>query len=156
MLTNVFSCAGANCTFYLCCKTKQGKRGTIHGPLDLSNRNITAVPANAFQGMPSLVKLSLRENKLSTLPSGVFSNLSSLRSLVCLREFESVLVRVWGGLVSLPHICPSSFFLALCISYYFLFSWGKHGRICAALIFEDTSKNVSVSVHVQCNPFHDI
>jgi hypothetical protein len=64
------------------------------GLLDLSNRNITAVPVNAFKGMPSLVKLSLRENQLSTLPSGVFADLSSLRSLVCLREFESVLVRV--------------------------------------------------------------
>ena len=65
---------------------RAGSCSTQAGLLDLSNRNITAVPANAFQGMPSLVKLSLRENKLSTLPSGVFSNLSSLRSLVCLRE----------------------------------------------------------------------
>ena len=77
------------------------------GLLDLSNRNITAVPANAFAGMPSLVKLSLRENQLSTLPSGVFVDLSSLRSLVCLREFESMLVDVCVG--PSRHICTSSF-----------------------------------------------
>ena len=65
---------------------RAGSCPTQAGLLDLSNKNITAVPANAFDGMPSLVKLSLRENKLSTLPSGVFVNLSSLRSLVCLRE----------------------------------------------------------------------
>ena len=73
---------------------RAGSCPTQAGLLDLSNRNITVVPANAFEGMPSLVKLSLRDNKLSTLPSGVFVDLSSLRSLVCLREFESVLVHV--------------------------------------------------------------
>jgi hypothetical protein len=59
---------------------RAGSCPTQAGLLDLSNRNITVVPANAFEGMLSLVKLSLRGNKLSTLPSGVFSNLSSLRS----------------------------------------------------------------------------
>jgi hypothetical protein len=93
--------------------------GDIPGILDLSNRNITAVPANAFEGMPFLIKLSLRENKLSTLPSGVFSNLSSLRSLVCLREFEGERVGVFD---SPPTFC-THFFLVnvylLCISQPF-------------------------------------
>ena len=61
---------------------RAGSCPTQAGLLDLSNRNITVVPVTAFKGMPSLVKLSLRVNQLSTLPSGVFVDLSSLRSLV--------------------------------------------------------------------------
>ncbi len=38
--------------------------------------------------------LNLDNNKLSELPPDVFSDLSSLRSLVCLKESETVFVRV--------------------------------------------------------------
>jgi hypothetical protein len=88
--------------------------GNIPGILDLSNKNITEVPVNAFEGIPFLTKLSLRENKLSTLPFGVFSNLSSLRSLVCLREFESERV----GVLLLP---PTSALMFTCLAYLILF-----------------------------------
>ncbi len=51
----------------------------------------------------ALSVLRLYNNHLTTLPEGVFSNLSSLRSLVCLRGCESDWVWEWLSVrVSLP------------------------------------------------------
>ena len=49
--------------------------------LDLSNKNITTLKAEDFDGLSALQELRLNGNQLKTLPANVFSSLSSLEAL---------------------------------------------------------------------------
>ena len=49
--------------------------------LNLSNNEITTLPANIFSGLSALETLRLDDNQLSTLPSGIFAGLTSLTTL---------------------------------------------------------------------------
>ena len=53
----------------------------ITGTLDLSAKGITALAAGDFDGLTSLMRLSLWGNSLTELPAGVFDELSSLTLL---------------------------------------------------------------------------
>ena len=88
---------------------------------------------------PPLSDLYLNDNKL-TLPPGVFSGLSSLRSLMCLRESESEWV---SECVSLTHTWTRlSLLLFSCIVYFIMcpFLWVKHRPICVCLMCAYTKK----------------
>ena len=86
-----------------------------------------------------LSDLYLNDNNL-TLSPGVFSGLSSLRSLVCLRESE----REWvSECVSLSHTWTRLSFLRFsCIAYFIRchFLWVKHRRIFVSLMCAHTQK----------------
>jgi hypothetical protein len=49
--------------------------------LDLRSRFITSLPANVFEGMSSVKRISLGNNQLVALPTGVFSGLGGLTLL---------------------------------------------------------------------------
>ncbi len=49
--------------------------------LDLSNNQLSTLPAGAFTGLSALTELRLDRNQLSTLPAGAFTGLSALTEL---------------------------------------------------------------------------
>ena len=49
--------------------------------LDLSNKSITSLKADDFDGLTALTTLDLSDNNLSALPSGIFDELTSLKYL---------------------------------------------------------------------------
>jgi Leucine-rich repeat (LRR) protein len=51
------------------------------GPLNLSNQSLSELQKNDFQGLTSLQKLFLYNNRLRTLPDGAFVDLISLQYL---------------------------------------------------------------------------
>ena len=61
------------------------KTGDFHGlnlgNLYLENNQLTMLPEDIFDGLPSLVNLQLEGNQLTALPEGVFDELSSLKTL---------------------------------------------------------------------------
>jgi hypothetical protein len=84
------------------------RRGTCpdaEGSLDLQFRNITVVPATAFQGMGKMTKLYLDFNRLSALPEGVFAGLASLNELhLQCNQLTTVKAGVFDGLSSLSRL----------------------------------------------------
>ena len=64
-----------------CADVTDDHLAAITGPLDLSNRGITALAAGDFAGLTALTELNLNTNALTSLPTGVFAGLTSLRDL---------------------------------------------------------------------------
>jgi hypothetical protein len=60
---------------------RNGTCPTQAGTLDLSNKGITLVAEDSFNGMSALRSLNLGDNMLTTLPSDVFSGLGALSYL---------------------------------------------------------------------------
>ncbi len=82
---------------------RKGSCPDAEGSLDLQYRNITVVPATAFQGMGKMTRLSLDYNRLSALPEGIFAGLASLNSLgLACNQLTGILhAGVFHGLSSL-------------------------------------------------------
>jgi hypothetical protein len=85
---------------------RTGSCPDAEGALDLQYRNITVVPATAFQGMGKMTRLYLDHNSLSALPEGAFAGLASLRylGLRCNQLTGTLRAGVFDGLSSLYEI----------------------------------------------------
>ena len=46
--------------------------------MDLSNNELTGLPAGVFSDLTALANMDLSQNKLGTLPANVFSGLTAL------------------------------------------------------------------------------
>ena len=83
-----------------------------------------------------------------------------MRSKACLLSssflWEKTSSRRFHPAYSWTYLRSGRLFLLFVYFILFPFRWGETWGICAALICEHRSKNVSVSVHVLCNPFDDI
>jgi Leucine-rich repeat (LRR) protein len=81
---------------------RTGSCPDAEGALDLQYRNITVVPATAFQGMGKMTKLYLDVNLLSALPEGIFAGLASLNELgLQCNQLTTLKAGVFDGLSSL-------------------------------------------------------
>jgi hypothetical protein len=85
---------------------RTGSCPDAEGFLDLQFRNITVVPATAFQGMGKMTKLYLDFNRFSALPEGVFAGLASLNNLgLSCNQVTGILhAGVFDGLSSLSDL----------------------------------------------------
>ena len=64
-----------------CANVTDAHLADITGPLNLSNKGITALAAGDFDGLTALTQLQLFGNSLSTLPDSVFDELTALTTL---------------------------------------------------------------------------
>ena len=64
-----------------CANVTDAHLADITGPLNLSNKGITALAAGDFDGLTALTQLQLFGNSLSTLPDSVFDELTALGGL---------------------------------------------------------------------------
>ncbi len=84
---------------------RKGSCPDAEGSLDLQFRNITVVPATAFQGMGKMTKLLLDYNRFSDLPEGAFAGLASLNELgLQCNQLTTLKAGVFDGLSSLGRI----------------------------------------------------
>ncbi len=118
--------------------------------LDLRCRRVRGL--TFFCSPLPLSEIDLQGNKLTTLPSGIFSGLSALRLLACLCESERECVRLFLFLFLLSCILiPFSYLVYFTI--FPLFSGWQYKRICASLTRAYTCKYVDVSSQLLSTPF---
>ncbi len=77
--------------------------------LSLSNKNITSLKADDFDGLSALRYLNLQSNSLNTLPEGIFDGLSALRYLYLGNNSLTTLPEgIFDGLSALQNLNLSS------------------------------------------------
>ncbi len=76
--------------------------------LDLSDKSITSLTANDFDGFTALTNINLADNSLASLPAAVFSGLTTLTSLtISNNSLTSLPAAVFDGLTSLTTLLLS-------------------------------------------------
>ena len=92
-----------------CADVTDAHLAAITGPLNLSNKGITALAAGDFDGLTALTTLWLSSNSLTTLPAGVFDELTALTQLLLgVNDLASLPAGVFDGLTTLEDLRLSS------------------------------------------------
>lgn len=68
--------------------------------LDVSSNGITTLPKNLFQNLSTLTELNMRFNNISILPENMFSNMTLLKKIYTDYSFSKTFVDVPSGLFS--------------------------------------------------------
>ena len=88
-----------------CALVTDAHLAAITGPLNLSNKGITALAAGDFDGLTALTWLYLDSNDLTTLPAGVFDELTALTTLTLfVNSLTTLPAGVFDGLTALPEL----------------------------------------------------
>ena len=88
-----------------CADVTDAHLADITGPLNLSNKGITALAAGDFDGLTALTWLYLDSNDLTTLPAGVFDELTALTTLTLfVNSLTTLPAGVFDGLTALPEL----------------------------------------------------
>ena len=89
-----------------CAQVTDADLSGITGTLDLWGRNVTALKARDFRGLPGVHELWLNNNPLTSLPADVFDGLTSLRKLWLHNNtsLASLPADVFDGLTSLQDL----------------------------------------------------